>query len=305
MKSPKTLIKNYLSELNGGLPGQKIIFSGETPRKESPAVNIILFILTFISCAYMGSRFFSTDAEAAWITGGLPYAAAVLVILLCHEFGHYFAAKAFGIEATYPYFIPFPSMIGTMGAVIKIKSAIPNRRALLYVGAMGPIAGFITGVIVLGVGVYLSDIRTLPSGSMVVFGDSLLIKIMIKIFHGYIPWGHDLVLSPLAAAGWVGCLVTGLNLMPIGLLDGGHILYAIAGKRQRIAGWLAFAAVILMCFHFQGWIIWVVLILSILKIGHPHVEDAPAGLSFSEKIMGWLFMLILILTFIPVPLSII
>ena len=296
-------IKNYISELNNGIPPQTAV--GEKTSKEKPAINILLFIITFASCAYMGMKFFSTDTSSPWITGGFPYAVGVAVILLCHEFGHYFAAKAFGVKTTYPYFIPFPSMLGTMGAVIKIKSEIPDRRALLYIGAMGPICGFVATLVFLAMGVYFSDIKQLPSGGAIILGDALLIKIMVKIFHGHIPYGHDLFLSPFAAAGWVGCLLTGLNLIPVSQLDGGHIFYAIAGAKQRIAGWLALvAAVLLSCFYFSGWIVWIILMLTVFKIGHPYTALV-YPISSREKIIAVLCAVIFALTFIPVPLRLI
>jgi len=295
------LIKNYISELNNGITPRTT--AGENVPKERPAINILLFAITFASCAYMGAKFFNTDTDSAWTSGGFPYAAGVAAILLCHEFGHYFAAKAFGVNATYPYFIPFPSMIGTMGAVIKIKSAIPDRRALLYIGAMGPLCGFAATLVFLTTGIYFSNIKQLPPEGAVILGDPLLIKIMIKIFHGYIPYGHDIVLSPLAAAGWVGCLLTGLNLIPVSQLDGGHILYAVAGTKQRIAGWLTLvAAIILSYYYFSGWIVWIILILTVLKVGHPYTP-ASEPISLREKSIAVLCAAIFVLTFIPAPLS--
>jgi len=296
------LIKNYISGLNDGIM-PKSAAGDEVFNKRPVVINILLFIITFASCAYMGAKFFSTDPDAVWKSGGFPYAAGVMAILLCHEFGHYFAAKAFGVKTTYPYFIPFPSMIGTMGAVIKIKSMIPDRRALLYIGAMGPICGFVVTLILLAAGVYFSSIKKLPPDGTVILGDPLLIKIMVKIFHGYIPYGHDLVLSPLAAAGWVGCLLTGLNLIPVSQLDGGHIFYAVAGAKQRIAGWLTLAAaVILSWFYFSGWVVWIILMLTVLKIGHPYTA-ALEPVSLREKTLAALCAVILVLTFIPVPLT--
>ncbi|MCL1911885.1 MAG: site-2 protease family protein [Leptospirales bacterium] len=297
-----SLIKNYISGLNNGITPRDIF--AEDTSKERPAINILLFIITVASCAYMGANFFYTDAESAWTSGGFPYAAGIAAILLCHEFGHYFAARAFGVNTTYPYFIPFPSMIGTMGAVIKIKSTIPDRRALLYIGAMGPICGFIVTLILLAAGVYFSGVKKLPPGNALILGDPLLIKIMVRIFHGYIPYGHDLVLSPLAAAGWVGCLLTGLNLIPVSQLDGGHVFYAIAGAKQRAAGWLTLAiAGALSWFYFSGWIVWVILMLTVLKIGHPYTAPSE-NISLREKTIAALCALIFALTFIPAPLTI-
>ena len=167
---------------------------------------------------------------------------------------------------------------------------------------MGPICGFVITLILLTAGVYFSSIKQLPPGGAVILGDPLLIKIMARIFHGYIPYGHDLVLSPLAAAGWVGCLLTGLNLIPVSQLDGGHIFYAVAGTKQRIAGWLTLAAaVVLSYFYFIGWIVWIILILTVLKIGHPYIP-ALEPLTQREKAIAALCAVIFVLTFIPAPL---
>jgi Predicted membrane-associated Zn-dependent proteases 1 len=157
-----------------------------------------------------------------------------MTILGVHEFGHYFAARRFGVDATLPYFIPFPSIVGTMGAVIKTKSPIPHRRALFYIGVMGPIPGFIVSLAAVIVGIMLSEIQPLPpaEGITPVFGDSILFGFIVHLFHSEIPAGFDIALHPFAWAGWIGFLVTSLNLIPIGQLDGGHILYSLLGRKQ-------------------------------------------------------------------------
>ena len=238
------------------------------------------------------------------LLSGLPYSLTLIGILLCHEFGHYFAARRFGVSATLPYFIPFPSIIGTMGAVIKTRSPIPNRRALLYIGAMGPIPGFIVSLAAAIIGIYLSDVRPLPapSGDMLVpiYGNSMLFALLIKIMHGPMPSGHDIFLSPFAWAGWIGLLITSLNLMPIGQLDGSHILYSLIGNRQRRAGWGVFGVLVFLAIIWQGWFIWIGLTLLVLMVAHPEVPESEK-LTPAEKAMGWLCMAILVLTFVPVP----
>ena len=310
MKQIRKNLKEYFHSLHNGVPLKKNsarhLYDGTVePYTRKASLSIILFILTFASTAYVGTRFFSPAGTAhleAFLRGGLPYSISLLFILSCHEFGHFFAAAAFGVKSSYPYFIPFPSLIGTMGAVINIKSKIPNRRALLYIGASGPIAGFIASTVILAVGMYFSEIKPLPpvDSGAIVLGEPLLVKIIVYFMYYYIPWGQDLVLSPLAAAGWVGCLVTSINLMPLGQLDGGHILYAIAEKIQKTAGWTAFAALLVMSYFFIGWLIWIPLILIIIKVGHPPVAE-DVKLSLGEKLIGLACIAILALTFIPVP----
>lgn len=263
----------------------------------------ILFLVTLLTTSLAGSTGGSTISQL--ILHGLPYSISLLLILLFHEFGHYFAARSFGVDATLPFFIPFPSLIGTMGAVIKTKTPVPHRRALLYIGAMGPLPGFIVSIVVAAYGISISTIQALPAGgfdAFPVFGDSLLFAGLVRFFHGPLPAGYDIFLSPSAWAGWIGFLITGLNLMPIGQLDGGHVLYALIGEKQRIAGWMTFAVLGILCFFWPGWILWLVITLGILMIGHPPVA-VETELTLYEKIIGWLCILVLLLTFIPVPVN--
>jgi len=304
----KERFDKYLERLNNGNVPRPPFFKIPGDRaaiRERPAVNIILFLMTLGTTTVAGS----TGGESVfdYIINGLPYSLTLMAILLSHEFGHYFAAMRFGIRASLPYFIPFPSLIGTMGAVIKTRTPIPDRRALLYVGVMGPIPGFVVSLAAVIAGVFLSDIKPipLPLGDEVVpiFGDSLLFAVIVNLVHGSIPAGKDIFLSPYAWAGWIGFLITSLNLMPIGQLDGGHILYALIGNKQRLFGWSAFLGLVVLSFFWYGWIVWVVMTLAFLMIAHPPV---PAGedLSLQEKILGWTGMAILLLTFIPVPVKI-
>jgi len=296
-------VKRYGAMLNSGV--RPVRLRPEKPaitmeKKDRPAVNIILFIITFITATFAGAEV-SGDMSAMFLSG-LPYSITLLTILLSHEFGHYGAARRFGVDATLPYFIPFPSIIGTMGAVIKTRSPIPDRRALFYIGALGPLPGFIMSCAAVILGIYLSEIKPLPAagGDILIFGDSLLFAGIVRFFHGTVPAGHDIYLSPFAWAGWVGFLITSLNLMPIGQLDGSHILYALIGRKQVVFGWIALAALVAMSFIWEGWIVWVLLTLLVLMIGHP---DVPEGepLSAGEQALGWFCMAILVMTFVPVP----
>ena len=306
--SIKERAKNYFIRLNTGsrpqlrppelipetIPGYQV--------KDRISVNIILFIITFLTTTFAGAT--GGDTITAQFVSGLPYSMTLITILLCHELGHYGASRKFGVKATLPYFIPFPSIIGTMGAVIKTRSPIPGRRALFYIGAMGPLLGFIVSLAAVIAGIYLSEIKPLPqAGSdllMPIFGDSLLFALFVKVVHGTIPPGHDIYLSPYAWAGWIGFLITSLNLMPIGQLDGSHILYALIGRKQVVVGWLCLAALVVLSFIWQGWIIWILLTLVLLMVAHPEVPEGEA-LSAPEKALGWLCMVILLVTFVPVP----
>lgn len=276
------------------------------PEKPKYALNLILFAVTFITTSIAGA--FEGDTFLESIASGMPYSITLMSILLAHEMGHYLAAKKFGVSATLPYFIPFPSLIGTMGAVIKTKSPIPHRRALLYIGAAGPIAGFVLSLAASVYGISVSEIKMIPQagpdGAFPVFGDSILFWLIVNFFHGTIPAGYDVFLSPYAWAGWIGFLVTSINLIPIGQLDGGHILYALIGKKQKIVGWIALASLALLSLFWYGWVVWILLTLIVLMIAHPPVPEGPK-LTKAERITGWICVLILILTFIPKPVNII
>ena len=297
--------REYFSRLNTGAvrrfgPGEH---AGEIPPvRNRPWVNGILFLTTFLTTTFAGA----TDGETlgGMFVSGLHYSVTLLTILLFHEFGHYFAARRFGVGVTLPYFIPFPSIIGTMGAVIKTQSPIPHRRALFYIGAMGPLAGFAVSLGAVVWGVTLSEIRPIPpvTGDMLVpvFGDSILFGSIVTMIHGPMPPGSDIFLSPYAWAGWIGFLITSLNLVPIGQLDGSHILYALVGRRQLFAGWIAVAFLASLSFIWQGWLVWVLLTFLFLMVAHPEVPEGEP-LSPVELIIGWGCMAILILTFVPVP----
>ncbi len=268
-------------------------------------INILLFIITVITTTLAGAE--TGDSIVAIILSGLPFSITIMAILLSHEMGHYLTARYFGIKATLPYFIPFPSIIGTMGAVIKLKSSITERRVLLYIGAMGPVLGFILSLIATVIGINLSEVKPLPAvnnGMIPIFGDSLLTSLITRIIHGEIPPGYDIYLSKYAWAGWIGFLVTSLNLMPMGQLDGSRVIYSLIGKNQLFFGWATFAGLIVLSFIWLGWIVWIIMGLVFLRIAHPPIEDK-SELSAGEKIIGWICVAIFLLTFIPVPVKII
>lgn len=299
----RALLVRYIEALN--MERRIVVPRYEPDYKPKWGVIIILFVTTFITTSIAGSK--GGESLLEIIISGLPFSLSLLGILLAHEMGHYFAARYFNVITTPPYFIPFPSIVGTMGAVIRIKSPIPDKRALLYIGAMGPLAGFIVSCAVTIVGLYQSTIQPLPEPGandiIPIFGDSLLYYIFTKIIHGTIPPGSDVHLSPLAWAGWIGFLVTNLNLMPIGQLDGSHVIYALFGEKQRYAGWFFFVSLFFLAVLWPGWAVWIVLTLSLLMIGHPYIPDG-IPLNTWERCMGYMCIIIFILTFIPKPVSI-
>jgi membrane-associated protease RseP (regulator of RpoE activity) len=243
------------------------------------------------------------------IIEGLPFAGTLMTILLCHELSHYIASRKNHTSATLPYFIPAPSIFGTFGAFIKMKSPIITRKALIDIGASGPIAGFIISVAACIIGLSVSKVIPVPQGDggMLSLGDSILFSFLSRMILGVTPDHYDILLHPVAFAGWIGLFVTSLNLIPIGQLDGGHVAYAILGERQRyvsqfLVGILAFLGIsaLLGFSGWEGWLMWAILML-ILGVKHPPVLHWETPLDFRRRIIGLLTFIIFIITFIPAP----
>ncbi len=275
--------------------------------KKIPCLNIALFVLTFLSTLIVGAMHEGINVieEPIKIYKGLPFSIALLLILLFHEFSHYIASKKHRIEASLPYFIPAPTLFGTFGAVIRMKSPITTKNALIDIGASGPIAGFIISVAVTIIG--LSFSKVLPvhdTANMISLGDSLLFKGLIRSIIGTVPDNHDIYLHPVALAGWIGFFVTSLNLIPVGQLDGGHILYALLGERHEIFSKVLVGVMFVMGFLlWEGWIIWGALLI-VLGFRHPPIIYSELPLDPRRKVIGWISLVIFVLTFIPVPIMI-
>ncbi len=272
--------------------------------KKFPVLHLFLFILTLFSTLIAGALQTGIDLlkEPEKIYKGLPFALTLMAILLGHEFSHYFASRKHNTKATLPYFIPAPTIIGTFGAFIKMKSPIVTRKALVDIGASGPIAGFIISVIVSIIGLSLSKVVTIrETKGALSLGDSLLFSFLSNIILHYQTGSQDILLHPVAFAGWIGLFVTSLNLIPVGQLDGGHIAYALLGeKHAHLSKLLVAVMVSLGLFLWEGWAIWAVLLL-ILRLRHPPVLYWEVPLDYKRKLIGWFALLIFVLTFIPVP----
>jgi membrane-associated protease RseP (regulator of RpoE activity) len=203
--------------------------------------NALLFAAT-VASVFATGMLRETPTRAGALHA-MAYTASLLAILLAHEFGHYIAARIHRVDASLPYFIPLPlvSPFGTMGAVIRMRTVIPTRRALLDIGAAGPLAGLALAVPLYAWGVAHSQVIALDGGDgdMMQLGNSLLLRLVDRCFAPLVPDGMDVLLSPVAFAGWVGMFVTMINLLPVGQLDGGHVAYSLFGLRQnRIAQWV-------------------------------------------------------------------
>jgi membrane-associated protease RseP (regulator of RpoE activity) len=271
-----------------------------------PLLHLTLFILSLITT--LGAGAYQLDInlidEPLRIMEGLPFAGTLMGILLVHEMAHYFVSKKNSVSASLPYFIPAPTFIGTMGAFIKMKSPIVTRKALIDIGASGPIAGFIVSIVACIVGLEMSFIAPATHAEdSIIRGDSLLFYALSTLILGVVPANSEIVLHPIAFAGWIGLFVTSLNLIPVGQLDGGHIAYAFMGERHKALSALLVAAIFAMgIFFWEGWILWAV-ILIILKIKHPPVYYWERPLDTMRLMAGIISLIIFIITFIPAPFS--
>jgi membrane-associated protease RseP (regulator of RpoE activity) len=275
--------------------------------KKFPFFHLFLFILTLFSTLIAGALHTGIDLlkEPQKIYKGLPFALTLMTILLVHELSHYFASKKHHTKATLPYFIPAPTIIGTFGAFIKMKSPIMTRKALVDIGASGPIAGFVISVIVSMIGLYLSRVVTIGEMKGALgLGDSLLFRFLSVMILNYQPGFQDIALHPVAFAGWIGLFVTSLNLIPVGQLDGGHIAYALLGEKHfLLSNILIVIMVLLGLLLWEGWTIWAVLLI-ILGRRHPPVIEWEVPLDTKRRFIGWVSLTIFIFTFIPVPFKI-
>jgi membrane-associated protease RseP (regulator of RpoE activity) len=217
--------------------------------------------------------------------------------------GHYFMSRKYGIPATFPYFLPFPfSPFGTFGAIIKIKGVFINKKVLFDIGVAGPLSGFIVSVPFIISGIKLSTIQSMTDNkSYLQLGDPLIFKIIQQLLIGDVPKGSDLVLHPFGYAGWVGLFVTALNLLPVGQLDGGHIVYALFGEKSKwVSGTTIIALGVVSIFYNPGWLA-LVIILLFFCMRHPQTSDDETGLDDKRKIIAFFILIIFLLSFTPTP----
>jgi membrane-associated protease RseP (regulator of RpoE activity) len=240
---------------------------------------------------------------------GAQISLTLLGILLAHEMGHYVTCRRYGISSTVPYFLPFPLGFGTLGAFIRIRSPIRNKRELFDVGVSGPLAGFVAllpflfyGVAHSRVGTFVENVDPPPlHPSLLLPGRCLAIELVSRLFHGRLLPGQALDLHPIAFGAWFGLFATALNLLPLSQLDGGHILYAVVGSWQRRLAKPLWAVLAVAGFLWPGWWLWCVIVL-VLRLHHPPVADEDRPLDPGRKWIAALALLLLVLCFTPVPL---
>ncbi len=291
---------------------------------------LLMFVLTFLSMLYVGCTWAGVDPfESGFLSiwRGYSFAVPLMAILLSHELGHYFVARAHHVDVSPPYFIPMPfALIGTFGAVIRMRGPVESRDALLDIGAAGPLAGFIVTLPILIYGIASSPVEALdPNVHYLVEGHSALYSALIYAIKGPIAEGHDILLSPPALAGWAGLLVTMMNLVPIGQLDGGHVAYALFGPRQDTYGRRALHGLLALALLISGvamihewrlghskgaimsaaaagmhWGIWWLLLHFMTRANEGrHPPTAPSELSTGRRVLAWCTLALFLLLFMP------
>ena len=291
-------------------------------RQPFPWVNVALFVATIFTTLFVGTMLMGSFNQTLGLPGsgdpirtlwtdpsillsGLPFSIAIMSIFLAHEMGHYLTCRYYGISATLPYFIPAPTLFGTFGAFIRIRSPFPRRAELLDVGVAGPIAGFVLSVPILVVSLTLSRFVVIePDAGSMSLGEPLIFKFFAVLMQATPPPGMDLYLHPIGFAAWVGFFLTALNLIPVGQLDGGHISYALFGRHhRRISQVVVFALLPLGIFAWPGWLMWIVL-LALLGTRHPPTVDDTVPLESRHVVLAWIALAMLVLCFTPFPLTI-
>jgi membrane-associated protease RseP (regulator of RpoE activity) len=302
------------------------VFVARPPRRAGAWVYVLFFLLTVFTTLVVGARMefnfqhnltplaLSDDTLSffpiLWalrtpshLLLGVPFSATLMFILFSHEMGHYLYCRYYGVNATLPFFVPFPSLIGTMGAFIRIKSPIRSRSALFDIGIAGPIAGFVPACVALAVGLQHSRAAgpsMVPSPDI---GFPLVFRLMNLLLHGTHAAALDtLYLHPVVIAAWVGMFATALNLLPGGQLDGGHIVFAVSPRWHRAISTLTILILIPMSLYkWMGWLLWAV-VLRITGMRHPIVPVSPA-LTHNRRWMAVLAIFMLLLTFTPTPIT--
>lgn len=295
-------------------------------------ICIALFLLTFLSTFLVGASFYpleylfiqllgmagnglQTNAPAGLLEArlletsrnGLMYAGPLMLILFFHEMGHYLQSLRYRVPASLPYFIPMPfSILGTMGAVIFQGRSVATRRQMFDIAVSGPLAGLLVTLPVLWIGISGSNYAPTPvGGGFLEFGDPLIIQWLCEVIHGPMPQGYSMFLNNVAFAGWVGVLITALNLLPVGQLDGGHIAYTLLRNRAHILSYGAVAAALGLILLEQNYSFVLLIVLVLLTgVRHPPTADDTESLGWFRHVLGWLTLSFLIIGFTPNPISI-
>jgi membrane-associated protease RseP (regulator of RpoE activity) len=296
------------------------IAQAEVAEPSRPLIHLGLFLATVVTTLLAGTLVLGgVSPDELWrnplrIAVGLPFAAALLGILGVHEFGHYALGRRHGMPVSLPYFIPVPPigpfLLGTLGAVIRLRGAIRDRRALFDMAVAGPLAGLVVAVPVYVLGLKLSSVVQIPQGpaegTYMQFGDALLPKLLERLTLGALPPDFDILLHPVGVAAWFGFFVTALNLIPAGQLDGGHIVYALLGARHALVSKLAVGGLVVigLAFGSINWLVWAALIVGLMGFRHGPTMDDITPLDGRRRALGLFALILLFLLLPPVPLSV-
>jgi membrane-associated protease RseP (regulator of RpoE activity) len=279
------------------------------PRGQRRWLHLVLLLTTIVTTVVAGAvqQGVNPLTHPGLLYEGIPFSFTLLLILGAHEMGHYLVSLRHRLDVTLPYFIPappIPFIIGTFGAFIKIRSPIQDKRALLDVGCAGPLIGVAVSIPVTLVGLLLSHTTVMASSSdMVVLGEPLLYQFLSWLVFGHLSAQTQVILSPVAFAGWIGMLVTALNLIPFGQLDGGHVAYALFPEHHRYISFICLGLLLFCGFFFwYGWLMWA-LLLTFLGWRHPPPYYHWVTLDQRRKLLGILTIIVFILTFTPAPFS--
>jgi membrane-associated protease RseP (regulator of RpoE activity) len=291
------------------------------PSREPLLRHVLLFLATVYTTTAAGAEHYLSfylgfgggfNPFTTWelLVRGLWYSIPILTILGCHELGHYFACRYYGVAASRPYFLPAPlPLTGTLGAFIRIRQPIPGKRELFDIGIAGPIAGFVIAVPVLFVGMYLSRVEELPTDPetpLLWLGEPLLLKLAAWLTFGRIADGFTVSMHPMAFAAWFGLLATALNLFPIGQLDGGHISYAVLGRKSSAVTIVMVLCLIGLAFWSMSWMVWAgltILMLVVFGPHHPRTPDEEVPLDPTRKAIAVFAVIMFILCFTPAPIE--
>jgi membrane-associated protease RseP (regulator of RpoE activity) len=285
-------------------------------------VHVLLFLATLVSTTFVGidhyvswlSDFREIQVQFGWplLLSGLWYSLTILAILGAHEFGHYFACLRYRINATLPFFLPFPiAFSGTLGAFIRIRQPIRTKRQLFDIGIAGPLAGFVVAIPALLIGMWMSHVVPEPKATpgMVLYslGEPLALKAAAWIIWGSIRDGYTLNMHPVAFAAWFGLLATSLNLFPIGQLDGGHISYAVLGPKSTRVTLAAIGVAVVLTFFSLSWLVWTLLMIVMLfafGANHPRTLDEDVPLDRTRLILAFVALVVFVLSFTPAPMDV-
>ena len=292
--------------------GEDVIYVMKKPKtKKRPVwVNIALFIATIFTTTLAGAILWATDYAITWteifsppylLNGFTFFSIPLLLILGTHEMGHYFASKKHHLDTSLPFFIPLPPpfILGTFGALISTREPIPDRKTLLDVGVSGPICGFLVAIPICIVGLFLTQQNPQYGGEI-----TINFPLVLQGLNSFFSIPEDAIIHPTLFAGWVGLFLTAINLLPIGQLDGGHVVRALLKENHRYASWLVIVMVLGMGLFYTGWLMFAFIILFLIGTQHQPPLNEFSSLDTRRKILGIIALIIFVICFAPIPMSI-